>query len=68
MAVIQEPTEMFKLCVPGLIYAFQNNLYYIALSHLDAAVFYVSYENTTRAKYAILFNFIMKIVLKDMKN
>ncbi|VDN52759.1 unnamed protein product [Dracunculus medinensis] len=44
VAVIQEPTEMFKLCVPGLIYAFQNNLYYIALSHLDAAVFYLLYQ------------------------
>ena len=34
--------ETFKVCVPALIYAVQNNLYYIALANLEAAAYSVS--------------------------
>ena len=38
-------TKQFQLIsVPGIIYAFQNNLIYIAISNLSATVFQVSYQ------------------------
>ncbi len=38
------PKEILKLTVPGLVYMFQNNLLYIALTHLDAATYSVLYQ------------------------
>lgn len=37
-------TETAKICLPALIYTLQNNLYYIALSHLEATTFCVSWS------------------------
>uniref|UniRef100_A0A914X7T8 Uncharacterized protein n=1 Tax=Plectus sambesii TaxID=2011161 RepID=A0A914X7T8_9BILA len=39
--------ETFKVCVPALIYAVQNNLYYIALANLEAAAYSITYQLRT---------------------
>ena len=40
--IVNKPTETLKLAIPSAIYTFQNNLLYVALSHLDAATYQVS--------------------------
>ncbi len=42
--VKNNPKEILKLMVPSLVYMIQNNLLYIALSHLDAATYTVLYQ------------------------
>lgn len=36
--------DLLAMLVPAALYAFQNNLLFLALTHLDAAVFQVSYQ------------------------
>lgn len=38
------PVDTLKMLVPATIYAIQNNLLFIALSNLDAAVYQVTYQ------------------------
>lgn len=38
------PIELFKVAVPSVIYIFQNNLLYFALSNLDSTIFQVVYQ------------------------
>ena len=40
--IIDKKSETLRLSVPSVLYTIQNNLLYIALSHLDAATFQVS--------------------------
>ena len=40
--IIEKWWETAKVSVPSLLYAIQNNLFFIALSYLDAATFQVS--------------------------
>lgn len=40
--VLGSPKELMKLSVPSLVYALQNNMAFLALSNLDAAVYQVS--------------------------
>ncbi|XP_054474430.1 CMP-sialic acid transporter [Anoplopoma fimbria] len=42
--VLSSPKELLKLSVPSLVYAVQNNMAFIALSNLDAAVYQVTYQ------------------------
>lgn len=39
--VFGSPKELLKLSVPSLVYALQNNMAFVALSNLDAAVYQV---------------------------
>ncbi|XP_041952133.1 CMP-sialic acid transporter isoform X1 [Alosa sapidissima] len=42
--VIRSPKELLKLSVPSVVYAIQNNMAFIGLSNLDAAVYQVTYQ------------------------
>uniref|UniRef100_A0A3Q3BAH5 Solute carrier family 35 member A1 n=1 Tax=Kryptolebias marmoratus TaxID=37003 RepID=A0A3Q3BAH5_KRYMA len=41
---IFNPKELLKLSVPSIVYAIQNNMAFVALSNLDAAVYQVTYQ------------------------
>lgn len=42
--VFRSPQELVKLSVPSVVYAIQNNMAFLALSNLDAAVYQVTYQ------------------------
>uniref|UniRef100_A0A3P9MGH4 Solute carrier family 35 member A1 n=1 Tax=Oryzias latipes TaxID=8090 RepID=A0A3P9MGH4_ORYLA len=42
--IIFSPKELLKLSVPSVVYAIQNNMAFVALSNLDAAVYQVTYQ------------------------
>ena len=42
--MLNKPSETFKMLIPAALYAMQNNLLHVALSHLDAATFQVSLD------------------------
>lgn len=39
--IIKQPLDTLKVCVPSMVYVVQNNLLYVAASHLDAATYQV---------------------------
>ena len=39
--VFHSPKELLKLSIPSVVYAVQNNMAFLALSNLDAAVYQV---------------------------
>lgn len=43
-----KPKELAMLAVPSLLYTLQNNLLYIALANLDAAIYQVRWRYTGR--------------------
>lgn len=54
--LIDEWKDTAMLGVPGCLYLFQNNIIFIALSHLDAATFQVTYQLKilTTAMFSVL--------------
>ncbi|TNN52374.1 CMP-sialic acid transporter [Liparis tanakae] len=42
--VLCSPKELLKLSVPSIVYAVQNNMAFLALSNLDAAVYQLTYQ------------------------
>uniref|UniRef100_A0A914ZC72 Uncharacterized protein n=1 Tax=Panagrolaimus superbus TaxID=310955 RepID=A0A914ZC72_9BILA len=38
-AIFEDIGETLKICIPSIIYILQNNLYYIALTNLEATTF-----------------------------
>lgn len=42
--ILCSPAELLKLSVPSVVYAVQNNMAFLALSNLDAAVYQVTYQ------------------------
>ncbi|XP_026173845.1 CMP-sialic acid transporter isoform X2 [Mastacembelus armatus] len=42
--VFLSPKELLKLSIPSVVYAIQNNMAFLALSNLDAAVYQVTYQ------------------------
>jgi len=40
---LQQRLDFLKISVPAIIYMVQNNLLYVALSNLDAALFQVGF-------------------------
>ncbi|KAK7906631.1 hypothetical protein WMY93_015243 [Mugilogobius chulae] len=42
--IFYSPKELLKLSVPSIVYAIQNNMAFLALSNLDAAVYQVTYQ------------------------
>lgn len=39
--IVRQPLDTLKVCVPSFVYVIQNNLLYVAASHLDAATYQV---------------------------
>lgn len=42
--LINKPGELLKISIPALLYTFQNNILYVAVENLEAAVFQVLYQ------------------------
>ena len=42
--ILQKPADTLKVAVPSIVYYIQNNLIYIAATHLDAATSQVTYQ------------------------
>ncbi|KAL4226879.1 hypothetical protein ACF0H5_014858 [Mactra antiquata] len=42
--IIRQPMDCVKVSVPALVYTIQNNLIFVGVSNLDAAVFQVTYQ------------------------
>jgi UDP-sugar transporter A1/2/3 len=40
--VLDQPSDTIKVCLPAMLYTLQNNLFYTAANHLNAATFMVS--------------------------
>ncbi|XP_063727826.1 UDP-N-acetylglucosamine transporter-like [Symsagittifera roscoffensis] len=59
--IINAPMDTLKVAVPGLIYTFQNNLLYVAVSNLPAATFQVVYQ------IKILTTALFSVIMLDKK-
>ena len=50
--VFHSPKELLKLSIPSVVYAVQNNMAFLALSNLDAAVYQV--RTTTFGNHLVM--------------
>uniref|UniRef100_A0A1I7X8D3 UDP-galactose transporter n=1 Tax=Heterorhabditis bacteriophora TaxID=37862 RepID=A0A1I7X8D3_HETBA len=57
--IIRQPGDTLKVCIPAMIYIVQNNLFYVAASHLDAATFMVSVTSQLKIFTAAIFTVII---------
>uniref|UniRef100_A0AC34QKC5 UDP-galactose transporter n=1 Tax=Panagrolaimus sp. JU765 TaxID=591449 RepID=A0AC34QKC5_9BILA len=39
--ILAQPWDTLKVCIPAMLYTVQNNLFYVAASHLEAATFMI---------------------------
>lgn len=63
--IIQQPMDCLKISVPSIIYTVQNNLLFVAVSNLDAAVFQVSVDsNTIWLKYRSLLSVLCALYVE----
>lgn len=51
--IIKQPLDTLKVCVPSMVYVVQNNLLYVAASHLDAATYQVPWEKAIYRKQIV---------------
>ncbi|XKL67632.1 hypothetical protein PGB90_003123 [Kerria lacca] len=42
--IIKQPIDTLKVCIPSIVYIIQNNLLYLASTHLDAATVQITYQ------------------------
>lgn len=59
--VFGSPKELLKLSVPSVVYAVQNNMAFVALSNLDAAVYQVIQVSVSNRPGISLFWFIRHV-------
>ncbi|CAD5218739.1 unnamed protein product [Bursaphelenchus okinawaensis] len=54
--VFNQPWDTLKVCIPAVMYTFQNNLFYCAASHLEAATFMIISQSKifTTAVFSII--------------
>ncbi|KAI6233225.1 hypothetical protein M3Y99_00934300 [Aphelenchoides fujianensis] len=45
--VMDSPGDTLKTCIPAMLYTLQNNLVYVAASHLDAATFMIPFTSSS---------------------
>ncbi|KAI6224497.1 hypothetical protein M3Y99_01390800 [Aphelenchoides fujianensis] len=60
--VVDSPGDTLKTCIPAMLYTLQNNLVYVAASHLDAATFML-----TRSQWISLGVLFAGVVLVQMQ-
>jgi hypothetical protein len=58
--IIKQPLDTLKVCVPSMVYVVQNNLLYVAASHLDAATYQVSLKKKKNFK---IFKFLKTCII-----
>ena len=63
-SIIGNPVDTLKLAVPSFIYVVQNNLQYVAISHLDVATFQVGRKNVLKHEMEEIQLFLKCIVVK----
>lgn len=63
-SLLAKPLESIKLLVPSLLYIMQNNLIYIAMSHLDVVTFQVTHYFKMVLVYTIQYSTIQFLTCK----
>lgn len=46
--IVTNISDTMKVCIPSFVYVVQNNLLYVAASHLDAATYQVYFKRLKR--------------------
>lgn len=67
VTVVLHPKETMLVCIPSIIYCAQNNIYYVAMSNLDAATFCVRSETSLVVKTRFYFRCMTLQVTYQLK-